>query len=101
LFAFRLCLALGVSHPDTLLRELTAKQLAEWMAFYGIDPFGDQRADLRIGILCATMNNRWRGKNEQPAEPVSFMPFVRQTEQSPEEIQRTLRSILGQVMPHG
>jgi hypothetical protein len=69
--------------------------------FYTIDPFGDQRADLRAGIVAATMSNRWRGKNENPQQPSDFMPFKEQREQTPEEIQRTLRDILGQVNPHG
>jgi hypothetical protein len=101
LFAFRLALALGHSRPDALLRSLTAKEFLEWQAFYSDDPFGDQRADLRAGIVCSTMNNRWRGKNETPAQPIDFMPFRRQQEQTPEEMQFTLRSILGQVMAHG
>jgi hypothetical protein len=87
-------------HPDGLLQSLTSRQFAEWMAFYSIDPFGDQRADLRTGIVASVLNNRWRGKTEHPREPVDFMPFREQPEQTPEEIQRQLRSILGQVT-HG
>ena len=101
MFAFRLCLALGCLHPDDLLRSLTAKQFAEWRAFYGLDPFGDQRADLRAGIISSVISNRMRGKNENPMEPMQFMPYIQQSEQTPEEIQRTLRDILGQVIPHG
>ncbi len=97
LFAFRLCLALGQLHPEHLLQSLTSRQFAEWMAFYSLDPFGDQRADLRAGIVAATMNNRWRQKNENPMQPSEFMPFKEVHEQTPEEMQRQLRSILGQV----
>lgn len=100
MFAFRLCLALGRLHPDDLLQSLTSRQFSEWMAFYTLDPFGDQRADLRTGILAAVVNNRWRGKSEQPREPSDFMPFREQPEQTPQKIQRQLRSILGQVA-HG
>ncbi len=87
-------------HPDKLLRELTARQYAEWIEFYGVDPFGEQRADLRAGIICATMNNRWRGKHEQAMQPADFMTYHREPEQSPEEIKRQLRGILGQFK-HG
>jgi hypothetical protein len=68
------------------------------LAFYKIDPFGDQRADLRAGIVAATINNRMRGKNENTSQPVEFMPFREPIEQTAEEIKRTLQSILGQVM---
>lgn len=97
LFVFRLCLALGQLHPEHLLQSLTSRQFAEWMAFYSIDPFGDQRADLRAGIVAATMSNRWRGKNENPASASDFMPFRGQSQQTPDEIKRALHSILKQV----
>jgi hypothetical protein len=73
---------------------LSARQFREWMTFYAVDPFGDQRADLRMGVLAAAMSNRWRGKNEEPMKPIDFMPFNR-TEQTPNEIRSTLRRILG------
>lgn len=83
-----------------MLRELTARQYLEWLAFYGIDPWGEQRADLRAGIVAATMSNRWRGKHEEAAEPVDFMPFRQEPEQTPQDIKRTLKSILARVK-HG
>jgi hypothetical protein len=97
LLAFRLCLELGCLHPDQLLQLLTARQFAEWGEFYALDPFGDQRADLRAGIIAATMSNRWRGKSENPLEPLDFCPFKIEPEQTPEQMQRVLRGILEQV----
>jgi hypothetical protein len=67
------------------------------MVFYGLDPFGEQRADLRAGIVACVVNNRWRGKHETPREPADFMPFREIPQQSPEEIKRTLQNILGGV----
>jgi hypothetical protein len=100
MFAFRLCLELGILHPDHLMRSLTSRQLSEWMVFYGLDPFGEQRADLRAGIVASVVNNRWRGRHETPREPADFMPFREQPKQTPDEIKRTLRTILG-GMTHG
>ncbi len=34
MLAFRLCLELGVEHPDYLLERLTANQLTEWMGYF-------------------------------------------------------------------
>jgi hypothetical protein len=84
-----------------LLRSLTSRQFAEWQAFYAVDPFGDQRADLRSGIVACTIANRMRGKNENPSQPSDYMPFRNEPEQTPEEMQRTLQTILSQVIPHG
>jgi hypothetical protein len=89
-----LCLALGELHPDLLLERLTSKQFGEWVAFYSIDPFGDQRGDLQAAIVAATVSNRLRNKTEKPAQPIDFMPFYREPEQKPEQIKNTLRSIL-------
>lgn len=77
-----------------LLRELTSKQFSEWLVWYSIEPFGDQRADLRAGIIAATMSNRWRGKHEQPSEPIDFMPFHRRHKQTPDEMKALLRGVL-------
>lgn len=57
LFAFRLCLALGYPHPDVLLREIDAIQLAEWEAYYHIEPFGYHIDNLRAGQICSTVAN--------------------------------------------
>jgi len=84
-----------------MLREMTAREFAEWEAFYAIDPFGDQRADLRAGIVAATVSNRWRGRNEDPKAPSDFMPFKQDVQQTPDEIQRQLRNVLAQVKKHG
>lgn len=100
MLAFRLALALGYLHPDVMLSQMTARQFGEWAAFCAIEPIGDERADLRMGVLAATMNNRWRNKHEQPTQPVDYMPFHRPPEQTPEEIKITLRSILG-MNTHG
>lgn len=40
-----------------LLKECDAKELADWMAYDMLDPFGGLRDDLRHGQLVATMVN--------------------------------------------
>ena len=95
MLAFRLALALGYIHPDVMLQRMTARQFMEWAAYCSIDPIGEERADLRMGILASVINNRWRNKNETAAQPIDFMPFYRVPDQEPEEMKRTLRSILG------
>ena len=48
---------MGYAHPDYLLEELTAFQLAEWEAFDTIDPIGNFRGDFRMANICATNTN--------------------------------------------
>lgn len=51
--AYSLCLALGVKHPDELLRTLTSRQWAGWCEYARWDPWGGWRADLRAAIIAA------------------------------------------------
>ena len=75
---FHLLLArtLGFVSRRELYEELTAEELQEWEAYYGLDPWGPERADLSIGILCSLLDacNRTRG---QPDRPIDYMPYVR------------------------
>lgn len=47
---FRLCLALGVPHPDYLEQMLSLRQLAEWQRFYGLEPWGAEFEDMQHAL---------------------------------------------------
>jgi hypothetical protein len=53
---------------------VTAREFAEWQAYYSLDPFGEARADYRMGILAAVMSNLWLDKGETPTRPEDFLP---------------------------
>ena len=72
-FLFRLALALGKTVAE-LRQGMTAEELHEWMAYYEIDPFGNDRADLNSAIVASTMANCHRGKTQRPYKPADFMP---------------------------
>jgi len=59
-----------------LLNRISSHELTEWMAFYSIEPFGDQRDDLRTGIITSTIANVNRSSKQKPFTPVDFMPYV-------------------------
>jgi hypothetical protein len=40
-----LALELGYANVDAMLREMTAQQFAEWIAYYQIEPFGTLSED--------------------------------------------------------
>lgn len=48
-------------------------ELGTWAALYNIDPFDEERADLRAGIVASTLANIHRGKNTEPLSPFDFM----------------------------
>jgi hypothetical protein len=85
MFAIRLALHCGRVDVDAMLDSLTSRQLTELMAFHELDPWGEGRADLRMGIQAAlTANiNRDSKKKPEPFSPEDFMPFVKRRKENP------------------
>lgn len=75
---------------------MDSREFAEWMAYYAISPFGDDRADMRNGIVAATVANAapFR-KGGKTFEATDFMPFANHTRRrmSEEEIQMRVKMI--------
>jgi hypothetical protein len=58
-----------------MLKSMSARELQEWRVIWSrYETFGDERADLRHGILCSLIDgvNRAKGK---PKPPKHYMPF--------------------------
>lgn len=54
-------------------QRISALEFAEWMAYYRIEPFGEDRDDLRHGILCAVIAGLFAPKGKEP-KPEDFIP---------------------------
>jgi hypothetical protein len=68
---------------DGMLSEITAEQLAELVAYSDLEPWGDERADLRAAIVASAVANvpaNFWGKAGR-ARPKDFMPDFGRTEQ--------------------
>jgi hypothetical protein len=92
MFMFRLALALGMT-VEELGERMSSRELSEWIAFNAISPIGDERADLRSGIVASVMANCHRTKG-QPFRPVDFMPFAQDNSQ-PRRAFDDLRRMMG------
>jgi hypothetical protein len=57
-----------------MLASMTGQQLLEWSVYAEKEPFGEERADLRIAILTAQITNLWRGEDDPVRKPEEFMP---------------------------
>ena len=44
------------------------------MAYARLEPFGEDRADLRAGIIASTVANAHRDPKKSPFKPQDFMP---------------------------
>ena len=55
-------------------REMTAKELTEWMVFYSIEPFGPAREDYRAALQASITANA-AGAKVQPDEIIKPWSF--------------------------
>lgn len=60
-----------------LLDRMSSKEFAEWMAYYLVEPFGEERADLRQAMTTSGIANLLQVQAKQPkwTKPGDFMPF--------------------------
>lgn len=85
-----------------MLAGMSASTLLGWQAYAALEPFGEYRAELRNGELCALTANINRDTKSRP-EPYSlydFTHFVERPEKAeikltPEEIERAMAGIFG------
>lgn len=78
---------------DRLLEEIPAPLFDEWLAFYSLDPWGENRADFRIAMLTSFVHN-YAGVNPK-TKPRDFMPYLEKEEPTPEELQTRLMEKFG------
>jgi hypothetical protein len=60
-----------------MLREMRPSELGEWSALFRSNPWGEQRADLRAGIIASAVANSMAKKRDGTAfKPKDFMPYL-------------------------
>lgn len=85
-----------------MLSRMTSRELLEWQVYYGIEPFGEERADLRAGIIASTIANCQGRKKGKPAfKPVDFMPYAKQATPESKALSKSLRRAFKKVKSHG
>ena len=47
-----------------MMREISVHEFREWRAFYDLEPFGEERQDLRIGSIVSTLVNIYRKRGK-------------------------------------
>ena len=74
---FRLALALGMSVKQAQ-QEIDSHEFGYWLAYYGLEPWGERVADMRHGIAVATLANINRNTDARPDAymPEDFMPWL-------------------------
>ncbi len=77
-----------------MLEAMPSRQLAEWMAYYSLEPFGAEIIDAHFARLIATLIdvNRKRGSN--PTDPGKFRLWKKIQSFSPMEYYNQLKAAL-------
>ncbi len=57
------------------MSQIDSREISEWQAYYSIDPFGDQRADIRMAILASAVVAPHIERGKTAPKPADFMPF--------------------------
>lgn len=68
-------------------QQVDSAEFVAWQAYSLLEPFGEERADLRAGIVAATLANVNRGRQTPPYRPRDFMPTFRPRPREPEPVQ--------------
>lgn len=71
-------------------QEIDAVEYTEWLAYHKLNPFGEQRADLRAGIIASVVASVFGKKTYKASD---FMPDF-ECEDKPVNQQAALKSIL-------
>ncbi|MBS0207506.1 MAG: hypothetical protein JSS27_00995 [Planctomycetes bacterium] len=80
-----------------MLDSLGPGELDHWLAFYRLEPFGDEW--LQAGAICATIaNSNPYAKRTTAAQPADFIPrLLPEREQTPAEMASILDGVLRSV----
>lgn len=84
---------------------MSSRELSEWMAYDRIEPFGEQRADLRQAMTTAAVYNSIEAQRKHPKwhKPGDHLPFAERSEPvtpddeppDPEELKGKLLAFAG------
>lgn len=76
---------------------MPAGELTGWMAYEILEPFGERRADLRMGISTAAMLNSRRVRGSRVTKPEDLMPNFDKPFR-PKQTQAQMRKIIEEAI---
>ena len=70
-----------------LLARIDSRELTEWLAYYGLNPWGPERSDLRAGMVASTVANCLTSGSFKPSDFMpKYGPQPEPVEQTPEQL---------------
>ena len=86
---------------DELLNTHTSRQLAEWEAMYRLDPFGEERADMRAALVCKVIAERTPGNKKRFKIRDFLLRFAPRRAQSTEEMKLVWHDLMEALSSRG
>jgi len=83
---------------EEMLARMDSREIAEWQAFYNLDPFGERRADLRAGIIASTNYNMLRRKG-RPKSVTDFIPDFTKGKSSQAALNNKIMDVFKKLKP--
>ena len=73
-----------------LLARISSRELTEWIAYANVEPFGEDRADIRAALIAAVIAETVRDKKKRrkpftPAEFVKMLPRFEEEKRRPRQ----------------
>ena len=85
--AFRIAKELCIEDVDGMLERMPLRAFLEWCAYFAVEPFGEERGDLRYGVIASVIVNAL-SKNGK-ATPSDFVLFSsRPKQKSPDMLRK-------------
>ena len=74
--------------------EIHSDEFSEWIVYNRLEPFGEERADLRSAIVASVFANINRGKGQREFKVEDFMPKFNE-QAKPKQSLAQMRQIFG------
>lgn len=71
---------------------MSSREFSEWLAYFNLEPFGEDVEDNRAGVIAAMIVNTQRGKKTKAVQPADFFPRLR-----PPAVEQTPATLLEKV----
>lgn len=72
---------------------MSAREFSEWIAYARLEPFGEERADLRAGIVASTIAAVNTPKGKRRPKPGDFMPEFDKQKPNERELGQKILSV--------
>ena len=90
-------------HPDYLGDVLTAEQFDEWYVDSYVDPWGEERQDMRAGVVAFAALAPHMKPGHGPPKPSEFILYdpgkVTKEEEKPPQSVEEMKAIVAQLKP--